>query len=176
MRGAWVWTWGLRSLEKKKCEEERLGMYLIDIDVYKTLLSLSFFLFFFSLGRKTINQSIETNKTRYTYIHHEGLHPRCVALCCWNSTGFLGTSFLLYPPQQTSTPTTTFFIPNFSHPLTISLPSSSASTLKDPNSEYAEVSKAMPENPTWDVDLRRYVPYSSIIIIHTRNICTNLVF
>lgn len=52
MRGAWIWTWiwGLRSLEKKKCEEERLGMYLIDIHIgiYKTLLSLlSFILLLF---------------------------------------------------------------------------------------------------------------------------------
>lgn len=30
VREAWIWTWGLRSLEKK-CEEERLGMYLIYI-------------------------------------------------------------------------------------------------------------------------------------------------
>lgn len=121
------------------------------IDIYKNLLSLSF-LFFFSLGRKTINQSIGTksNKTRdiYLYIHHEALHPRCVALCCWNSTGFLGTSFLLYPPLTTTTSSTNHL------PL---LPCSSASTPPDPNSEYAEVSKAMPENPTWDVDLRRYV-------------------
>lgn len=64
MREAWIWTWGLRSLEKKECEEERLGVYLIDIDVryiYKTLLSLLFFLFFFSLGRK---QSIETKSNK----------------------------------------------------------------------------------------------------------------
>lgn len=26
VREAWIWTWGLRSLEKKKCEEERLGV------------------------------------------------------------------------------------------------------------------------------------------------------
>lgn len=49
MREAWIWTWGLRSLEKK-CEEERLGMYLIDIDIYKTLLSLSFFFILLLFG------------------------------------------------------------------------------------------------------------------------------
>lgn len=31
VREAWVWTWGLRSSLEKKCEEERLGMYLIYI-------------------------------------------------------------------------------------------------------------------------------------------------
>lgn len=44
----WTWIWGLRSLEKE-CEEERLGMYLIDIDIYKTLLSLSFLFIFLLL-------------------------------------------------------------------------------------------------------------------------------
>lgn len=42
----WIWTWGLRSLEKKKCEEERLGMYLIDIYIRPCF---PFFLFFLLL-------------------------------------------------------------------------------------------------------------------------------
>lgn len=60
MRGAWIW--GLRSLERK-CEEERLGMYLIDICIYKTLLSLPFF-YSSSLWveKQTNNQSIKQKK------------------------------------------------------------------------------------------------------------------
>lgn len=70
-------AWGLRSLEKK-CEEERLGMYLIDIHIgiYKTLLSLPFF-YSSSLWveKQSINQSInrnqvqQTSKTRYLYLY-----------------------------------------------------------------------------------------------------------
>lgn len=45
---AWIWTWGLRSLEKKKCEEERLGVSIYIYQVYiRPCFPFPFFLLLF---------------------------------------------------------------------------------------------------------------------------------
>lgn len=68
MRGAWIWTWGLRGLERE-CEEERLGVSIyIGRYVYIRLCFpfLSFYSSSLWVEKQTINQSIETKSNKQT--------------------------------------------------------------------------------------------------------------
>lgn len=61
VREAWIWTWGLRSLEKK-CEEEKVG----GVDIHMYIRPCFPFFLFYSSSLWVEKQSINRNQVQQT--------------------------------------------------------------------------------------------------------------